>query len=223
MKAAPGTNGAMYTRPFSTRLRPVRRYVLGAVLIMALCLCLGWAQTWEGIRAAAANVHAVSADFTQEKHLPILVKPLISKGRLYYRRPDSLRWEYTSPVKSVLLMHDGEARRFVQTDRGMVEDAGVRLQAMQFVMPEIGKWLSGQFQDNPLFKASLKAPNRILLVPTDKGMARFIQRIELVLAKRPGVIKEVLIYESDDAYTRMVFSHTKVNPRLDDRLFKEAR
>jgi outer membrane lipoprotein-sorting protein len=223
MKAATGTNGAMGCPPFSARLPTFMRYFWGAVLITALCLCLGWAETWEGIRAAAANVHAVSADFTQEKHLPILAKPLISKGRLYYRRPDSLRWEYTSPVRSVLLMHGGEARRFVQTDRGMVEDAGVRLQAMQFVMPEIGKWLAGQFQDSPLFKASLKAPNRILLVPTDPGMARFIQRIELVLAKRPGVIKEVLIYESDDAYTRMVFSHTKVNPHLDDRLFKEVR
>ena len=223
MRTASDTNVLTEYTTFVARLLPYMRYLLSAVLIMALCLCLGWAETWEGIRAAAANVHAISADFTQEKHLPILAKPLISKGRLYYRRPDSLRWEYTSPVKSVLLMHDGEARRFVQTDRGLVEDAGVRLQAMQFVMPEISKWLSGRFQDNPLFKASLKPPNRILLVPTDAGMKRFIQRIELVLADRPGVIEEVLIYEGRDAYTRMVFSHTKVNPRLDDRLFREAR
>ncbi len=190
---------------------------------MTACLCLGWADTWEGIRAAAGKVDAISADFLQEKHLPILAKPLVSEGRLHYRRPDSLRWEYTSPVKSILFMHDGDARRFVQSDREMVEDAGVRLQAMQFVLPEISGWLGGRFQDNPMFEASLQGAKKILLVPKDAGMARFIQRIELLLSDQPGVIEEVLIFESDDAYTRMVFSHTQVNPALDERLFMEVQ
>jgi outer membrane lipoprotein-sorting protein len=190
---------------------------------VAAGLCVGWADTWEGIRAAAGGVEGISADFVQEKHLPILAKPLISEGRLFYRRPDALRWEYTSPVKSVLLMHGGDARRFVQSDRGLVEDDSVRLQAMQFVMPEISGWLGGRFQDNPLFDARLDGVDKILLVPKDTGMARFIQRIELLMSDRPGVIAQVLIFESDDSFTRMVFSNTQVNPVLDDRLFQAAQ
>jgi len=194
-----------------------------AALVMAAGLCLGWADTWKNIHAAASRVDSISADFVQEKHLPILAKPLISEGRLFYRRPDALRWEYTSPVKSVLLMYGGDARRFVQSDRGLVEDASVRLQAMQFVMPEISSWLGGRFQDNPLFDASLNGVNKILLVPKDPGMARFIQRIELLMSDRPGVIDQVLIFESEDAFTRMIFSRTQVNPALDDRLFQETQ
>ena len=196
---------------------------LAALLLLAAVLCLGWADSFDGIRAAAANVSAIQSDFIQEKHLPILARPLVSTGRLCYRRPDDLRWEYTAPVKSVLIIHNGEARRFVQSGQGMVEDAGVRMQAMQFVMPEISGWLSGRFQDNPLFEATLSDSNRILLVPKDAGMARFIQRIELVMAQTPGVIQEVLIFESADAFTRMVFSNTQVNPDLDDRLFQDAQ
>ena len=196
---------------------------LAGLLLLAAGLCLGWADSFEVIRAAAAHVNAVQADFVQEKHLPILAKPLESTGRLYYRRPDALRWEYTAPVKSVLLMHDGEARRFVQSDQGLVEDAGVRMQAMQYVLPEISGWLSGRFQDNPLFTATLSEGNRILLVPKDKGMARFIQRIELVMAETPGVIDEVFIYENAEAYTRMIFSHTRINSALDERLFQDAQ
>jgi hypothetical protein len=94
---------------------------------------------------------------------------------------------------------------------------------MQFVMPEISGWLGGRFQDNPMFDASLDGINKILLVPKDPGMARFIQRIELLMSDRPGVIEQVLIFESDDAFTRMVFSHTQVNPALDDRLFQDAQ
>ena len=201
----------------------VTNRLLRAVLLMAACLCLGWADSWEGIRAAAGKVDALSADFVQEKHLPILAEPLVSKGRLSYRRPDSLRWEYTFPVQSVLLMHDGDARRFVQSDKGLVEDAGVRLQAMQFVMPEISGWFAGRFENNPLFEARLQGADRILLSPKDPGMARFIQRIELHMSERPGVIDQVLIFESEDAYTRMVFSNTQINPMLDEHLFRKVR
>jgi outer membrane lipoprotein-sorting protein len=209
--------------PSLSRVRGGAIRLLWAIFLIAACLCLGWADTWDGIRAAAKDVDSISADFVQEKHLPILAKPLISNGRLFYRRPDSLRWEYTSPVKSVLLMHGGDARRFVQSDQGLVEDASVRLQAMQFVMPEISGWLGGRFQDNPLFDASLPEANKILLVPKDAGMARFIQRIELLMADRPGVIQQVMIVEGEDAFTRMVFGNTQVNPDLDDRLFRHAQ
>lgn len=193
-------------------------------MLMAAGLCLGWADSFDGIRAAAAKVMAVQADFVQEKHLPILAKPLVSSGRLYYRRPDALRWEYIAPVKSVLIMDDGNAKRFVESEQGgLVADSSVRMQAMQVVMPEIRGWLSGRFQDNPLFDASLSDGNRILMVPKDEGLQRFIQRIELVMAGTPGVIQEVLIFESAEAFTRMVFSNTRVNPVLDDRLFQDAR
>jgi outer membrane lipoprotein-sorting protein len=216
-------HGFCLYNPYQKWLRWFAGRFLCVALVMTACLCLAWADSWDGIRNAAKSVDSISADFVQEKHLPILAKPLISEGRLLYRRPDALRWEYTSPVKSVLLMHGGDARRFVQSDQGLVEDVSVRLQAMQFVTPEISGWLGGRFQDNPLFDASFDGINTIILVPTDPGMARFIQRIELLMSDRPGVIEQVLIFESDDAYTRMVFSHTQVNPSLDDRLFQEAQ
>ena len=216
-------HGFCLYNPYQKWLRWFAGRFLCVALVMTACLCLGWADTWESIRAAANSVDSIRADFVQEKHLPILARPLTSEGHLLYRRPDALRWEYTSPVKSVLLMHGGDARRFVQSDQGLVEDVSVRLQAMQFVMPEISDWLGGRFQDNPRFDASLDGSNKIMLVPTDPGMARFIQRIELLMSDRPGVIEQVLIFESDDAFTRMVFSHTQVNPSLDDRLFQEAQ
>jgi len=216
-------NKRAFDNPYPSRVKRVAGRFLCVALVMAAVMCLGWADTWEGIRAAAKGVESISADFVQEKHLPILAAPLVSKGRLFYRRPDSLRWEYVSPMKNILLIHDGTVRRFIQSDQGLVEDASVRMQAMQFVMPEISGWLGGRFQDNPLFDASLEGANKILLVPKDAGMARFIQRIELLMSDRPGVIEEVLIFESDEAFTRMVFINTQVNPAIDDRIFQEVQ
>jgi outer membrane lipoprotein-sorting protein len=216
-------DGRPFNHPFPLPLRGFAGRFLCAVLVVAAGLCLGWAESWESIRAAASGIERISAEFVQEKHLAILAKPLVSEGRFFYRRPDALRWEYRSPVKSVLLMHDGGTRRFVESDGRLVEDAGVRLQAMQVVMPEISGWLGGRFQDNSLFDASLSGIHKILLVPKDPGMARFIQRVELLMSDRPGVIDQVLIVESVDAFTRMVFTNTQVNPVLDDRLFQDVQ
>jgi outer membrane lipoprotein-sorting protein len=215
--------GFCLNNPYQTRLRRFAGHLTCFALVMAAVFCLGWADSWESIRAAAGNVDSISADFIQEKHLPILARPLVSTGRLLYRRPDALRWEYSAPVKSVLLMQNGDVRRFVNSEKGLIEDASVRLQAMQFVMPEISGWLGGRFQDNPMFEAGLYEGRRILLVPKDAAMARFVQRIELLLSDRPGVIEQVMIFESEDAFTRMIFSNTQVNPALDHHLFQEAQ
>ncbi len=209
-------------RPAACRSK--RRLVRAPIVLLigAALLCLGWAESWDAIRAAAGTVHAIRADFVQEKHLPMLTRPLISHGRLFYRHPDSLRWEYLEPVHSVLLMHDGEAQRFVTVDGKLVADAGMRLQAMQFVMPEISGWLGGEFEDNPLFAATLEDGGIIRLEPRDAGMAQVIQRIELTLADQPGIIRSVRIYESENAFTTMIFSNTVVNPQLDPSIFREA-
>ena len=203
--------------------KKVSSRLLCIVLLFSSVLCLGWADSWESIRAAGEKVEAVSAAFVQEKHLPILARPLVSRGRIAFRRPDALRWEYTVPVRSILLMTAGSVRRFVQTDGGMAEDASVHMQAMQFVMPEISGWLSGRFGDNPLFQAELIDDGTIRMTPHEEAMARFIRSIEVRLSSQPGAIDQVLIIEGEDAFTRMQFTDIQVNPDLPDRLFEEVQ
>jgi len=183
-------------------------------------LCLGWAESWEALRAAAGSVSSVQAEFVQEKHLPILAKPLVSKGVFYYQTPQSLRWEYRWPLKSILTMHDGRIRRFADGPSGMTEKRGAGLDAMQLVMQEITQWLAGRFEESTIFEARLVPGGRIVLTPRQEAFRKVIQSIVLVLAERPGTIDSVTIYESPDAYTRMVFSRTVLNQRIDDSIFQ---
>lgn len=184
------------------------------------CFAAHWAGSWADIERHAASVTSIASDFIQEKHLPILVRPLVSKGAFYYQQPGSLRWEYQSPIKSILLMDKGEASRFLGSDDGYVEDAGQGMDAMQFVMPEITGWMSGRFNTNPLFDARLEPGDKIVLTPKSKSFARMIQKIVLILSARPGVIHAVVIYESEDAFTRIIFSNPSLNRRLPDGIFK---
>lgn len=195
---------------------------LGLIFIAVACLTLGWADSFEGIRAATESVTSLRSDFIQEKHLPILARPLISKGKFAFRRPGDLRWEYTSPLQSVLLMHDGEVRRFSLKDNHWVEATAGNAQSMDIVFQEITNWLNGRFDESTMFSAALMPGNKIVLTPKSKGLDKFIQRMELVMAEQPGVMQEVVIFESQNAFTRIRFQAPLLNPPLAERVFKQV-
>lgn len=203
----------------------VKRYVS---LIGILCYCmflLGWANTWEDIRRESAKIQSVSAQFSQQKHMRILTKPLVSKGRFYFQAPDSLRWEYASPIKSVLIMHKGNIKRYTQGERGLVEDASGSLESMQIVLQEIGRWTRGQFTENEHFSATMKGGKgpRIILTPKEKGMAAMISRVVITLSPdRPGVIKTVKILENEGNYTLFEFTDVQINGNISETLFREV-
>lgn len=197
--------------------------LLSAVFLLAgALLSLGWTTSWESIQTAADRVTAVKADFTQEKHLPILKKPLVSTGSFAYQAPGNLRWEYLQPVRSILLTYKGETRRFLESDGQLVPDQSAGLAAMSVVMDQITAWLRGRFADNPMFAAQLAAGGKIILTPTAEGMAKLIQKIELQLAAQPGAIDTVTIFEDENAFTRLIFQNLSLNPALNEALFREA-
>ena len=197
--------------------------LVGTLLVITAFMCLGWADTWEELKSSAGTVSSVQAGFTQEKHMKILTRPLVSEGILLFQGPDSLRWEYKRPVQSILLLHNGETRRFVKKSGRLIEDASANLQSMQVVVQEITQWLNGRFDDNPAFAARLEPGRKIVMEPREESFARLIQRIEVILSDRPAVIKSVMIFESEDSFTKLVFKDVILNQKLDGALFRKVQ
>lgn len=204
----------------------MRRWALLPLLI-CLPLLLGqaapdWRQDWDSIRRAAGQIEGLQAEFVQEKHLAILKAPLRSTGRFLFRKPLSLRWEYTEPLASVLLMADTGVKRFIRRDGAWLPDASEGLQAMQMVLEEIRLCLAGRYQDSQNFRAELKLTPRprVILKPRSRELAKVISAIELHLAQAPGQLARVVIVESPKARTELIFSRVRLNPKLDDALFR---
>ena len=201
----------------------IHNYFVRTIFWVSIFMCLGWADSWEALKSSAGTVTSVKARFVQEKHMKILARPLVSGGLLLFQAPDSLRWEYTQPIESILLLHNGKTRRFVKRNADLVEDASAGLQSMQVVVQEITQWLNGRFDDNPAFAARLEPGRKIVMTPREASFARLIQRIEVVLSDRPAVIKSVIIYENKDSYTKLNFKDVLLNQKLDDVLFQQVK
>ncbi len=76
---------------------------------------------------------------------------------------------------------------------------------------------------NPAFAARLEPGRKIVMTPRDESFARLIQRIEILLSDRPAVIKSVMIFESEDSFTKLDFKDVILNQKLDDALFREVK
>src|SRR6185503_6010624 len=44
------------------------------------------------------------AGFTEKKNLKLLARPVVSRGELYYNRPNQVRWEYLEPDRKVFVI-----------------------------------------------------------------------------------------------------------------------
>lgn len=183
---------------------------------------IGWTDNWEQIRRESTHVQSVQARFTQKKQMKILSRPLLSEGRFIFQAPASVRWEYTAPVKSILLMHGGSLKRFIHSGGGFTEEGGGRLPAMEIVMQEISAWLHGQFDQSQYFTATLvhRPTPAIILTPKEKSFARLIKRIELTPSQQPGVLKSMLIVEDETTTTLFEFRQVQVNQPIAESIFQ---
>lgn len=185
----------------------------------------GWADSWEELRTESAKIKSIAAQFTQKKYLQILVKPLLSNGRFYFQTPDAVRWEYTSPLKSVLLMRQGNIKRYTMGESGFVLDSGGSIESMRLVLQEISNLSKGEFTKSEYFAATLKEGKepQITLIPKEKELATIISRIVVTLApEKRGFIQSLKIFENEHNYTIFEFTKVQTNVNISERLFLEA-
>ncbi len=169
----------------------------------------------------ADPLRSVQADFIQEKHLKMLARPLVSTGTFVFQAPESLRWEYKKPVGSILLMHGGKIRKYLEKNGRLEEQAGFPFDSMQVILAEIGSWLDGRIAENDMFEVAYPAETKILLTPKGRIPAGLISKIELQLAAQHGLLESVRIYEGPDSYTLMRFHNSVLNQNVPTSLFTE--
>jgi outer membrane lipoprotein-sorting protein len=189
-------------------------------LVVAVISCQpALAVVARGEEAAGLELRSVQADFVQVKHLKILARPLVSAGTFAFQVPQSLRWEYLEPVRSVLIMHNGAVRKFVERDGRLEEERGAQVGSLQIVLAEISNWLAGRFTDNEMFTVSFVDDRTIRFTPKGQQLAALITGIEIEIGGENGLLDSVLIEEGPDSYTRMTFSNRSINQQLPATLF----
>jgi outer membrane lipoprotein-sorting protein len=184
---------------------------------------MAFADDFEQVRKNAAQIKTIQADFIQTKSMKILAKPLISEGRFYYAAPESFRWEYLKPLKSIVINHNGQTKRYIYSGGKMVEDTSGGAQGMKIILGEINSWMSGNFDQNPSFKATLKEGTytQITLTPVGQNMNGMLQKVIITISKKDAAVKSVNIMESETSSTMIDFKNTQTNKNIPESIFQD--
>jgi outer membrane lipoprotein-sorting protein len=206
-------------------------------ILAIACLCAtgdatasppAWHQDWAGLRKTAATVTTIETSFVQTRTLKILTRPLVSRGIMAYRRPNDLRWEYQSPLATLLVVHGTDVHRLIKHGGAWVTDSSAKLEAMKVVLGEINLWLDGNFAASRTFRPELRPaekgqPAHVDLVPVDPSLAKIISRIAIIFAERPGTVSAIDIFEEGEGVTHIAFENARFNVAIPDDRFEPPR
>ena len=199
--------------------------ILIAILFIVSPANYAGATDFEQLRKESAKIKTIQAQFVQKKFMKILSRPLVSEGCFYYAAPDSFRWEYFKPLKSIVLAYKNNTKRYIYSNGQMMEDKTGGAQAMKIVLNEIAGWMNGRFDQNPSFKATIRENENtcIILTPVGKSMNGMIEKIEITLSKKEGAVQSVKIIEAANNFTQINFNNVIINAVIKPSVFQDVQ
>ena len=168
----------------------------------------------------AATTKTIISDFTQYKHLSFLNNDIETRGKLVFKTPNAIKWEYTSPYKYVAIFKDNSLKI---NDDGNTSNIDMSSNKMFKNLNElIINSVKGNMFDEQAFIISyfkLKDDYVVKFIPKDKSMKAFIASFELTFDTKTNDVITVKMIEPSKDYTKISFKNKVLNTPVNDAVF----
>lgn len=175
----------------------------------------------EQINIAASGLKSMECSFTQIKYLSLLSDRMVSEGKMCYKQPNKLRWEYTTPYQYLFIFNGtkvyvgNKSRKDVidtQTNKVFKEVARIMVSTVT------GKALSDS-SDFSIDVADGKSVWEITLTPKKKEMKKTFTKVEMSFNKSNLMIADIKIYEKNNDLTNIRLKNISTSVTVNEDLF----
>lgn len=174
----------------------------------------------EKVIATAKTTQTIKTDFVQFKHLDFLADDVKTSGKMIFKAPNLVKWEYTNPYQysvifkeEQLLINDGGTKSKVD-----IGNSKLFKKLNQLIVSSVkGNMFSDADFTVSFFKSSKY--NKAVFVPKDKKIAGYIASFELLFNKDDAQVFEVKMVEPSQDFTRIIFSNRTLNSTINDSAF----
>lgn len=174
------------------------------------------------ISRSAAKVETIVSDFKQEKHTAMLSDAMISTGRLFYQKPDRLRWEITHPTHFGFSIN-GERALLWKGEHTPAEVFQIEERpAINRFAQQLFAWIQADFSRiGNLYRIEVRTgkPVSVVLNPLAEAEKNMIARILIFFSLDSRHVETVEIREHDGDFTRIRFYNTRINVPLKKERF----
>ncbi|NKQ39257.1 MAG: outer membrane lipoprotein carrier protein LolA [Methanosarcinales archaeon] len=177
-------------------------------------------QLREKIIEKSKETLTIVSDFEQFKHLDFLSNDIKSSGKLVFKSPNFIKWEYTVPFKYSVVF---------KNDKLFINDEGVKSKidlssnkTFKSLNNLIIKSVKGDMFDDNLFdiKYFKNTKNYIIkFYPKDSSLKSIINVFILSFDKESLDVVEIIMKENLEDYTLLKFVNQKINTPVNDEVF----
>lgn len=172
------------------------------------------------VNATAKNTKTLTTDFVQYKHMDFLSKDIETSGKMSFKSPGMLLWQYTKPYQYSVVFKNNKIA---------INDAGKK-SAMDMgnskMFNKLNKLIVGSvngdmFDENEFTISFFKTTeyNITKLMPKDATLKKYIKQMELYFDKKGNMVSQVKMTEPSNDYTTIVFKNKVTNAQIADSVF----
>jgi outer membrane lipoprotein-sorting protein len=178
-------------------------------------------QIVEKIDKASSAMKTMQCDFTQTKRMKMLSKDMQSKGVMYFKRPDKLRWQYTSPYDYTFIMNGDKVqiKSMKSTKNIDVQQNKMFRQITSIILNSI---TGGGLKSAADFTVEVYKDNQTYfarLYPKKKELKQVYEVIEIYFNESLTMVSGVKMKEKTGDVTTVKLNNVKINPAINDSTF----
>jgi outer membrane lipoprotein carrier protein len=171
-------------------------------------------------------INTLSADFMQVKRLSLFKDPIVSRGKIYLKKPNLFSWRSTSPIKYNMVIKGMEIAQWDEDSRSVQKISLASNPAFSTAIDQMKLWFYGNYaklSDNYAISIVSEQPLTFKFVPhQDFFTAKVIDSMSVVFNTEKTYLKKLLIAEKSGDTMEMDFSEVKINPKVDEKAWEVA-
>ena len=178
-------------------------------------------QILEKIDKSASKTTSMQCTFTQTKSMKMLSKKMQSKGVMYFKRPNKLRWQYTAPYDYTFVLNNDKVRikSTKSTQEINVQGNKIFRQITSIILNSV---TGGGLKSSSDFQVEIyKSDNSYFakLYPKKKEVKQIYSVIEIGFNAQLSMVSTVKMVEKTGDETLVTLSNVKQNAAIDEKMF----
>jgi len=193
-------------------------------LFWIFCLALFcFSQTAEEVamrlEKSLLSTQTLEAKFEHIFYSAVVSTPLKEKGKVYFQKPDLMRWEYKEPENNIYLYKGDKFQWYFVEDnqlmRGSISDEGQESEIL-YLLTGKKNLLDYYYVDWNPSPSENSRNDQIKLTPKHEDDGSYLL---LEIDKKNGLIHKIIFFDWEGNKTEFRFSQLKVNVTLPKNIF----
>ena len=165
------------------------------------------------------NIKTLKTDFIQYKHMDFLSKDIETSGKMAFRAPNVLNWQYTKPYQYSIVFKNN---KIYINDQGNKSTVDAKSKMFEKINKLIVGSVSGNMFDDKEFSITYFKTKEFCIAklsPKTATVKKYIQQVDLYFPIHDLTVSQVKLVEPSGDFTRIIFKNKQINVKIDESVF----